>query len=138
MNTPTNVRALSAARRPVWHRIWRNYELYLFLLPALVYFFIFHYMPMYGVQIAFKDFRPNLGITGSPWVGAKHFLRISRLPGFPQIVWNTLSISLYSLGVSFPMPILLSLVINEIKASGFRRSVQTISYAPHLDRKSVV
>ena len=115
----------------MWRRILKNYELYVFLLPAIVYFFIFCYMPMYGVQIAFRNFMPNKGILGSPWVGLKHFQRIFRLPSFGAIVWNTLAISLYSLLVSFPVPILLALVINEIRSSGYRRVVQTVSYAPH-------
>jgi len=109
----------------------KNYELYIFLLPAVIYFFVFCYMPMYGVQIAFRNFMPNKGILGSPWVGMKHFQRIFRLPSFGAIVWNTLAISLYSLIVSFPVPILLALVINEIRRSGYRRVVQTVSYAPH-------
>lgn len=111
--------------------IIKNWELYVLLLPAIVYLFIFCYMPMYGVQIAFRDFMPNRGITNSPWVGFKHFIRIMNLPSFGQIIWNTLSISLYTLAVSFPVPILLALCINEIRVSGYRRSVQTISYAPH-------
>ena len=112
-------------------RVWKNWELYLLLLPAVVYLFIFCYMPMYGVQIAFKNFMPNRGINGSPWVGLKHFVRFMNLPSFGQIIWNTLSISLYTLVVSFPIPILLALCINEIRGSGYRRCVQTISYAPH-------
>ena len=116
---------------PVWRRMLKNYELYIFLLPAVIYFFVFCYMPMYGVQIAFRNFMPNKGILGSPWVGMKHFQRIFRLPSFGAIVWNTLAISLYSLIVSFPVPILLALVINEIRRSGYRRVVQTVSYAPH-------
>lgn len=126
-----NAQAIHRHGTPAWRRMLKNYELYIFLLPAIVYFFIFCYMPMYGVQIAFRNFMPNRGILGSPWVGLKHFQRIFRLPSFGSIVWNTLAISLYSLIVSFPMPILLALVINEIRSSGYRRVVQTVSYAPH-------
>lgn len=118
-------------RTPMWRRMLKNYELYLFIIPAIIYFFIFCYMPMYGVQIAFRNFMPNRGIMNSPWVGMKHFIRIFRLPSFGQIIWNTLAISLYSLVVSFPVPILLALVINEIQSSKFKRIVQTVSYAPH-------
>lgn len=82
-------------------RVWKNWELYLLLLPAVVYLFIFCYMPMYGVQIAFKNFMPNRGINGSPWVGLKHFVRFMNLPSFGQIIWNTLSISLYITGCVF-------------------------------------
>lgn len=121
----------NAGGRALCRRIQKNYELYLFLLPAIVYFFLFCYLPMYGVQIAFRNFMPNKGILGSPWVGLKHFARILRLPNFGQIVWNTLALSLYSLAVSFPIPILLALVLNEMRSQKYRRFVQTVSYAPH-------
>lgn len=121
----------NAGGRALCRRILKNYELYLFLLPAMVYFFLFCYLPMYGVQIAFRNFMPNKGILGSPWVGLKHFARILRLPNFGQIVWNTLALSLYSLAVSFPIPILLALVLNEMRSQKYRRFVQTVSYAPH-------
>lgn len=124
-------RSVAYYKTPLWRRMLKNWELYLFLIPAIVYFCVFCYMPMYGVQIAFRNFMPNRSILGSPWVGLKHFHRIFRLPNFGQIVWNTLAISLYSLAVSFPVPILLALVINEIRAETFRRTVQTVSYAPH-------
>jgi putative aldouronate transport system permease protein len=112
-------------------RISRNWELYLFLIPAIVYLFIFNYMPMYGVQIAFRNYVAKKGVFGSDWVGLKHFIRAFRLPNFMAIIRNTILLSLYSLAVSFPVPIVLALVINEIKSPFFKRSVQTISYAPH-------
>ena len=112
-------------------RILRNWELYLFVIPAIVYLFIFNYLPMYGVQIAFRNFVAKKGITGSDWVGLKHFMRAFRLPNFIDIIKNTLVLSLYSIAVSFPVPIILALVINEIRNPLFKRSVQTISYAPH-------
>jgi putative aldouronate transport system permease protein len=108
-----------------------NYELYLFLFPAIVYFLVFHYWPMYGVQMAFKDFNPALGIEGSPWVGLKHFIRFISAPSFWTIIGNTLGISMYSLLIGFPMPILLALLLNEIGGKRFRKLLQTITYAPH-------
>jgi putative aldouronate transport system permease protein len=114
-----------------WKRIWLNYELYLFIVPALAYFIIFHYWPMYGVQIAFKDYTAILGIEGSPWVGLKHFIRFVNAPSFWTIVSNTFGISIYSLLVGFPAPILLALLLNEIGNKRFRRWVQTVTYAPH-------
>lgn len=117
--------------KPMLYRIVKNYELYAFVLPAVAYFFVFCYLPMFGVQIAFKDFKPNLGIWGSKWVGLKHFRRIFTLPSFPQIIRNTLMLSVYSLAVGFPVPILLALSINEMRSAKMRRSVQTISYAPY-------
>ena len=86
---------------------------------------------MYGVQLAFKDFRSSLGIWGSQWVGLKHFTRFITYPYFRQMVWNTFSISLYSLVAGFPAPILMALLINEIKWVRFKKTVQMVSYAPH-------
>lgn len=112
-------------------RMLRNYQLYLMVLPALVYFLVFCYAPMYGIQIAFKDFRIKSGITGSEWAGLKYFNRFWGTPNFYALIRNTLRISIYSLVVGFPFPILLALVINEIRSNRFKRIVQTVSYAPH-------
>lgn len=109
----------------------RNWQLYLFLLPAVIVFVIFYYSPMYGVQIAFKDFRANLGITGSPWVGLKHFERFVTTLSFSTLMTNTLRISLMTLVLGFPVPILFALLINEIRFTRYRKAIQTISYAPH-------
>jgi len=108
-----------------------NYQLYLFVLPTFLYFIIFHYWPMYGVQIAFKDFSAALGIEGSPWAGLKHFIRFMNAPSFWTLIGNTVGISLYELAVAFPAPILLALLLNEIRGNRFRRVVQTVTYAPH-------
>ena len=112
-------------------RMLQNWELYLFMTPALLYFLIFHYGPMYGIQIAFKNFIPTKGITGSPWVGFEHFSRFFNSYYFWDLLWNTLSISVYELVVGFPLPIILALAFNEIKNGFFKKSVQTITYAPH-------
>jgi putative aldouronate transport system permease protein len=109
----------------------KYWQYYLLLLPALVYIFIFNYMPIYGVQIAFKDFRGNLGIWGSPWVGLAHFRRFLDFPLFFQIVWNTISINLYDLIVGFPMPIILALLLNEVRRPFFKKFVQMVTYAPY-------
>lgn len=108
-----------------------NWELYLLISPVIVYFIVFHYIPMYGVQIAFKDFIANKGITGSPWIGFDHFERFYQSYYFWRLIKNTLLIGVYQLAVGFPIPILLALMINEVKASWFRRTVQTVTYAPH-------
>ncbi|MEK3733047.1 ABC transporter permease subunit [Paenibacillus sp. FSL M8-0334] len=118
-------------KRTLWRRITRNWELYLFIAPAFFYFLIFHYGPMYGIQIAFKNFIPTMGITGSPWVGFEHFVRFFDSYYFWDLLWNTLSISLYELAVGFPLPIILALAFNEVKDSFFKRTVQTVTYAPH-------
>lgn len=124
----TQLRMKTASRRK---RILHNWELYLFIAPCLFYFIIFHYVPMYGVQIAFKNFVPAKGIAGSAWVGFDHFERFFNSYYFWDLLWNTLSISLYELAVGFPLPIILALAFNEVKNGFFKKSVQTVTYAPH-------
>ena len=108
-----------------------NYDLYLFLAPALLYFLIFHYWPMYGAIIAFKDFVPVKGILGSPWIGFDHFRRFFQSHFFPILIRNTLLISFYSLVFGFPAPILFALMLNQVEARRYRKLIQTVSYAPH-------
>lgn len=109
----------------------RNTELTILILPALLYFLIFHYFPMYGLQIAFKEFNPFLGIAKSPWVGLEHFSRFFSSYHFWDIIKNTLGISLYSLILGFPMPIILALMMNEMSSLRMKRIMQTVVYAPH-------
>ncbi|MDP4152548.1 MAG: ABC transporter permease subunit [Bacillota bacterium] len=111
-----------------------NWDLYLLLVPVIAYFIIFAYWPMFGVQIAFKDFKSAPGIWGSPWTaqhGLKHFIRFFNSSQFINIVWNTISISIYSLVARFPIPIILALLINELKSVKFKKTVQMVTYAPH-------
>ena len=119
------------AKSKFWHKALRNWQLYLMFLPVFLYFLIFHYFPMYGIQIAFKEFSGALGIWGSPWVGFVHFERFFNSNNFGEVLWNTITISLYSLVVSFPCPILLALMLNEVKNRFFKKTVQTITYAPY-------
>lgn len=109
-------------------RIW---QLYILLLPALVGLLLFSYGPMYGIVLAFKEYNPLSGIIGSPWVGMKHFNRFFRSPFFSQIIWNTLYLSLYGLFVGFPLPVLLALGLNQVRSLGFKKTVQTVTYAPY-------
>lgn len=118
-------------KKSVWKRMAQTWELYIFIAPAFLYFLIFHYGPMYGIQIAFKNFIPAKGITGSPWVGFDHFERFFNSYYFWDLLWNTLSISLYELAIGFPLPIILALAFNEVKDGFFKRTVQTVTYAPH-------
>ncbi|QJC53934.1 sugar ABC transporter permease [Paenibacillus albicereus] len=118
-------------KRRGWRRILRNWELYVFIAPAFFYFLIFAYGPMYGIQIAFKNYVPTLGFAGSPWVGFDHFTRFFDSYYFWDLIWNTLSISLYELAVGFPIPIILALAFNEVKNGWFKKTVQTVTYAPH-------
>ena len=109
----------------------RNYELYLFVAPTLLYFVIFHYGPMYGAQIAFKNFIATAGIFGSPWVGFAHFERFFRSFQFWRLIRNTLVLSLYQLLAGFPIPIVLALLLNQLSSRRYRRVIQTVTYAPH-------
>ncbi|MNI26938.1 putative multiple-sugar transport system permease YteP [compost metagenome] len=112
-------------------RIKKNWDLYLLLLPVVAFFIIFEYVPMYGVQIAFKDFIATKGITGSPWVGFKHFERFFESYYFWRLLKNTLGIGVYQLVIGFPVPIALALLINELRSKRVSRFVQTVTYAPH-------
>ncbi|WP_242214849.1 sugar ABC transporter permease [Bacillus cereus group sp. BfR-BA-01383] len=109
----------------------KNWELYLLISPVIAYFIVFHYIPMYGVQIAFKDFIATLGIWDSPWVGMKHFERFFNSYYFWRLIKNTLIIGIYTLLVAFPIPIIIALMLNEVRNSKFKKFVQTIIYAPH-------
>lgn len=109
----------------------QNWTLYLLVLPVLVFYTIFCYMPMYGALMAFKDYSPKYGILGSPWAGMKYFEEFITNPYFWRILKNTLWISVSTLIFSFPAPILLALLINEIKQKWFAKTVQTLSYLPH-------
>lgn len=124
-------RAAPAARSPLLRSLRKNGDLYLLILPVVIYYIVFHYIPMYGVQIAFKDFIASKGIAGSPWVGLKHFERFFDSYYFWRLIRNTLGIGLYELIVGFPIPIVLALMINEVRSKLFKKTVQTVTYAPH-------
>jgi len=111
-------------------RIWKYKAYYAFLLPAVIYVAIFNYGPMYGLQIAFKDFSGALGIAGSKWVGTKHFESFLNGYYFWTLIKNTFAISIYSLAVGFPIPIILALMLNEV-GERYKRIAQTVLYAPH-------
>ncbi|NOU63958.1 ABC transporter permease subunit [Paenibacillus sp. LMG 31461] len=109
----------------------KNWQLYLIILPSLVYLIIFKYIPMVGVQIAFKNFMVTKGIWGSDWIGFKHFVDFFHLPIFWRVIKNTALLSLYSLLVGFPAPIILALALNELKNGIFKRTVQLVTFAPY-------
>ncbi|MCC3377540.1 sugar ABC transporter permease [Cohnella sp. REN36] len=118
-------------RKPFGRQLLRNWQLYVFLAPAIAYFLVFYYWPMYGIQIAFKNYVPSKGFLGSPWVGFDHFERFFHSYYFWDLLWNTLSISFYALAVGFPLPIILALAFNEVRNGAFKKTVQTVTYAPH-------
>ncbi|MDF2670216.1 MAG: sugar transporter permease [Paenibacillus sp.] len=108
-----------------------NKYVYIMLLPVVAYYLIFHYGPMYGVQIAFKDYSPSRGFWGSTWIGFDHFTNFFNSFFFWRILRNTLLLSLYELIFAFPSAIVLALLLNEVRRNMFKRWVQTITYLPH-------
>lgn len=124
------VRNTATSFRHVCRRLRQDYPIYLLMLPCVIYIFLFNYMPMYGVQIAFRDFRPSKGFWNSNWVGLEHFIRFITQPNFLMILRNTMVISFYSI-TTFPLPIILALMINEIRSPAYKKTVQMITYAPH-------
>ena len=116
----------------------RNRYKYLLVLPVVLYFLIFHYKPMYGIVIAFQRYRSSAGIAKSPWVGLLNFKRFFQDIYFWRVLKNTFSISLLSLIFGFPAPILLALLLNEIRCKWFKKTVQTISYMPHFIAMAVI
>ena len=115
----------------VWKRIWRNRSLYVLLVPAVVILICFTYLPMYGITIAFKDFVPAIGINDSPWVGFKYFQQYFNSYTFSQTISNTLLLSLYTMVVTFPLPIILALLCNQMSAKRFKKFFQVSTYLPH-------
>lgn len=109
----------------------KNRSLYFMVLPVLAFYAIFCYKPMYGLIMAFQDFNPRLGFSGSTWVGLQHFRMFFSSSDFPRLLRNTLVISLSSLIICFPFPVLLALFLNEIRCSWYKRTIQTVSYLPH-------
>ncbi|MDF2985453.1 MAG: sugar transporter permease [Eubacterium sp.] len=112
-------------------RILKHWQLYLLILPSLLSVIIFKYIPMYGVQIAFRNYQPAKGFMGSPWVGLKYFEDFFSSYQFSRLLINTLSISIYSLIALLPVPVILALSLNETRWRFFKKSVQTITYAPY-------
>ena len=126
---------MRAVKNSYWKQEWKNVRRYKDLLAlftiVIAYFVIFKYIPMYGVTLAFKDFRLKLGILRSPWAGLKHFRLLFSTPSFFEVLRNTVSISLLRIVFGFPAPILLALLLNELRDGPFKKTVQTVSYLPH-------
>ena len=122
---------LTVSQSKKWEKVLRDYQYYLFLLPAVTYFVILHYAPMYGIQLGFKDFVATKGIWGSPWAGLRHFKAFFDSYYCWRLIWNTFSISAYSIVAGFPLPIILALLLNEVRYKRYKKIVQTVTYAPH-------
>lgn len=142
--TPRNLRPNSAVvdeeskaeikarnRKKKWADIKKNRALYLMILPGLLYFLVFKYAPMGGLIIAFQDYQPWLGILGSPFVGLKHFIRLFTEDTFVLLMKNTLIIFGMNILFSFPFPILLAVLLNELRSEKLKRAIQTVIYLPH-------
>ncbi|KRE64775.1 ABC transporter permease [Paenibacillus sp. Soil750] len=121
----------SRKREGRWRRVWRNLDTYVLLVPGLLLLLLFKYTPMYGVLIAFQEFNIFDGIRGSQWVGFEQFRKLMQSSEFMQVFTNTLLISIYKIVLLFPIPILIALLLNEIRFPAFKRTIQTIIYMPH-------
>ena len=130
--------ARTGHRKSLARRMADNWQPYVLLLIPVVITIIYKYGPMYGIQIAFRNYNPGLGITGSPWVGWKWFERFFRAPNFDRMLWNTIKLSLFSLLWGFPVPIILSLALNQLRFQKLKRTVQTVIYAPHFISTMVI
>lgn len=118
-------------KKSLWQRIVVNWRLYLLLVPVLAYFLLFHYLPMYGITLAFKQYDARLSIFGNDWVGLKYFKQFFNAYGTWNIIKNTLVLSIYGIVAGFPVPIIMSLMLNEVRNKRFKKLVQTVTYAPH-------
>ncbi|MBR1969489.1 MAG: sugar ABC transporter permease [Clostridia bacterium] len=118
-----------------WFRLKKDFgkngSLYLLMIPVLAYFVLFCYLPMYGIIISFKDYSPRLGVFGSEWVGFKHFIEFINSPSFLPLIINTLRISIVTLCIGFPAPIILALLLNEVKSVKLGKVIQNCTYVPH-------
>jgi len=133
--TTTHAKASSTLYFPLVNKALRdvtmNKMLYLMVLPPVIYLIVFHYIPMYGVIMAFQDVSFKKGYFGSDWAGLKHFEWLFNNPAFLSAFFNTLKINLLRIVIGFPAPIILALIINEVRHTYFKRVVQTLSYLPY-------
>lgn len=118
-------------KKPLGKRIWKARWFYILMLPGIVYFLIYRYLPMAGLVMAFQDYNPSIGLLNSPWVGWKHFDQFFSYGSFQLLFSNTLIISVLSLVFSFPAPIIMALLLNEVRHNGYKRVTQTLMYLPH-------
>lgn len=122
---------LKTKKIPLKKLVYRDRHLLVMCIPMILFFFVFAYLPMAGLYLAFVDYKPALGITGSPFVGLKNFMQVFQNPFFPRLMRNTFLLGFYTLLWSFPIPILFALAVNEIRNRKFQKVIQTISYMPY-------
>ena len=125
------MRTLNGPKKSLARQIWDARWLYLLILPGVLYFVVWHYMPMEGILLAFKKYNARLGIWGSEWVGLKNFQRIFITPAAIKAILNTLRVSLSRLVIEFPAPIILALLLNEVVGKRFKKVLQTVYTFPH-------
>ena len=118
-------------KRPLWQLVAKYWSIYLLMLPGFLFFIIYRYIPMGGLVMVFKNYRITRGILASDWVGLQNFITLFSTPIFPLVIRNTILISLYKLIFGFPAPIIVALLLNELKNVAFKRTLQTILYLPH-------
>lgn len=122
---------LQSSQKTLVNKILKHKQLYIMMIPGLLILIIYKYLPMGGLIISFKDYYPGLGLLGSKWVGLKHFMKLFQSPSFWHVFRNTLLLSLYKLAIGFPIPILLAILLNELRNIKYKRVVQTVFYLPH-------
>ena len=126
------VKKKTRPKKKSFAEVWKaNWQLYVLILPAIIYFIVFNYFPLYGIQIAFKDYKAVQGIAGSAWVGLKHFKTFFEAYYFERLLKNTLLLIVYYLLWSFPIPILLAILLNQIRKDRVKRFIQTTIYVPY-------
>lgn len=128
---PLKEKGKNANRQSLGSYLKNNWQLYVMILPAVIYFLVFNYLPMYGIQIAFKDYKAVLGINGSPWVGFKHFTTFFNAYYFVRLLANTLILNVENLIFSFPIPIIMAIMLNQIRNDRVKRGIQTTIYVPY-------
>lgn len=137
-NKSAAIRPAVRVKRPLKKRIADNWQLYAMLAVPVILTVIYKYIPMYGIQIAFRDYKASRGFMGSEWVGLEWFQRFFSAPTFGRMMKNTILLSLFSLLWSFPIPIILALMLNQVRFQRFKRITQTVLYAPHFISVMVV
>ncbi|MFD0693176.1 ABC transporter permease [Paenibacillus sp. GCM10027628] len=130
-SVPEVQRRSASFKQLLLKRIWQHKVFYLFMLPGIIWFFIFSYVPLYGIQVAFRDFTFNGGFSGSPWAGLKYFRQFFNYYQSAELIRNTIIISMMKLLIGFPMPIILAILLNEVRRRRFKKVIQTLSYLPY-------
>lgn len=136
--TITTAGGVTLRKRGFWTEFWSQRDLQLMVLPALICIILFSLLPLLGLQIAFKDYKLNLGIFGSPWSGLKQFKAVFMDPNIYPVIWNTLGLSFIKAFLIFPLPIIFALLVNEVTHRGYQKVVQTVSYFPYFLSWSII